>query len=84
MENDPKPKTVFHVAVKPLVAMEATGMYWNALNDELTRRGYHCAVLNPIQTNFREQKTHPQNENRPHRLRSDRPNDSRRRCPGEP
>ena len=35
---------------KPLVALEATGMYWNALHDELTRRGYHCVVLNPIQT----------------------------------
>jgi len=41
---------------KPLVALEATGMYWNALHDELTRRGYHCVVLNPIQTNFRGQK----------------------------
>ena len=36
---------------KPLVALEATGMYWNALHDELTRRGYCCVVLNPIQTN---------------------------------
>ena len=24
---------------KPMVAMEATGMYWNALHDELLRRG---------------------------------------------
>jgi len=41
---------------KPLVALEATGMYWNALHDELTRRGYHCVVLNPLQTNRRGQK----------------------------
>ena len=41
---------------KPLIAMEATGMYWNALHDELQRRGYSCVVLNPIQTNIRGQK----------------------------
>jgi len=33
--------------------MEATGQYWNALHDELQRRGYSCVVLNPIQTNSR-------------------------------
>ncbi len=36
---------------KPLIALEATGMYWCALHDELSRRGYNCVVLNPIQTN---------------------------------
>lgn len=41
---------------KPLVALEATGMYWCALHDELNRRGYHCVVLNPIQTNRHGQK----------------------------
>lgn len=38
---------------KPMIAMEATGQYWNALHDELQRRGYSCVVLNPIQTNLR-------------------------------
>lgn len=38
---------------KPLIAMEATGVYWNALHDELQRRGYSCVVLNPIQTGQR-------------------------------
>lgn len=41
---------------KPLIAMEATGTYWNALHDELQRRGYDCVVLNPIQTNTHGQK----------------------------
>jgi transposase len=36
---------------KVLVAMEATGHYWMCLYHELTRRGYQCAVLNPVQTN---------------------------------
>jgi len=36
-----------------MIAMEATGQYWNALHDELQRRGYSCVVLNPIQTNAR-------------------------------
>ena len=46
-------RQVLHPATgrsKPLVAMEATGQYWNALHDELQRRGYSCVVLNPIQT----------------------------------
>lgn len=38
---------------KPMIAMEATGTYWNALHDELERRGYSCVVLNPIQTGGR-------------------------------
>jgi transposase len=38
---------------KPRIAMEATGQYWNALHDELQRRGYPCVVLNPIQTGNR-------------------------------
>jgi len=33
-----------------LVGMEATGHYWYALHDFLTRHGYQVAVLNPIQT----------------------------------
>ena len=41
---------------KPLIAMEATGQYWNALHDELQRRGYTCVVLNPIQTGNRALK----------------------------
>jgi transposase len=41
---------------KPIIAMEATGTYWNALHDELQRRGYDCVVLNPIQTSTRGQK----------------------------
>jgi transposase len=41
---------------KPRVAMEATGQYWNALHDELQRRGYPCVVLNPIQTGNRSNK----------------------------
>jgi len=41
---------------KPMIAMEATGQYWNALHDELQRRGYSCVVLNPIQTNSRSNK----------------------------
>ena len=36
---------------KVLVAMEATGHYWMCLYHELTRRGYECVVLNPVQTN---------------------------------
>jgi transposase len=36
---------------KVLVAMEATGHYWMCLYHELTRRGYECIVLNPVQTN---------------------------------
>jgi len=36
--------------------MEATGQYWNALHDELQRRGYICVVLNPIQTGNRSNK----------------------------
>jgi len=38
---------------KVLVAMEATGHYWMSLYAELTRRGYQCVVLNPVQTNAR-------------------------------
>jgi len=38
---------------KTLVVMEATGHYWMCLYHELTQRGYHCLVLNPIQTNAR-------------------------------
>jgi transposase len=38
---------------KVLVAMEATGHYWMCLYHELTRRGYACVVLNPLQTNAR-------------------------------
>ena len=38
---------------KVLVGMEATGHYWMCLYHELTRRGYSCVVLNPIQTNAR-------------------------------
>lgn len=34
-----------------IFAMEATGHYWMPLYHELVRRGYHGAVLNPIQTN---------------------------------
>ena len=33
-----------------LAGMEATGHYWYALHDFLTRHGYTVAVLNPIQT----------------------------------
>jgi len=50
---------------KPRIAMEATGQYWNALHDELQRRGYPCVVLNPIQTGnkgnkrIRKTKTDP-------------------------
>jgi len=47
---------------KVLVAMEATGHYWMCLYHELTRRGYECVVINPIQTNAqgrsRIRKTH--------------------------
>jgi len=35
---------------KVLVAMEATGHYWMCVYHELRRRGYECAVLNPVQT----------------------------------
>ena len=35
---------------KVLVAMEATGHYWQPLYFELARRGYEAVVLNPIQT----------------------------------
>jgi len=35
---------------KVLIGMEATGHYWYALHDFLTRQGYRVAVLNPIQT----------------------------------
>jgi transposase len=38
---------------KVLVAMEATGHYWMCLHAELTRRGYECAVLNPVLTGAR-------------------------------
>jgi transposase len=38
---------------KALIAMEATGHYWMCLYAELTRRKYHCVVLNPIQTGAR-------------------------------
>ena len=33
-----------------LIGMEATGHYWYALHDFLTRQGYRVEVLNPIQT----------------------------------
>jgi transposase len=52
-------RQVLHPATnrsKPLIAMEATGQYWNALHDELQRRGYSCVVLNPIQTGNRSNK----------------------------
>jgi transposase len=35
---------------KVLIGMEATGHYWMPLYYELTRRGYHVIVINPIQT----------------------------------
>jgi transposase len=35
---------------KVLVAMEATGHYWQPVYFELARRGYEAVVLNPIQT----------------------------------
>jgi len=35
---------------KVLIGMEATGHYWYALHDFLTRHGYRVVVLNPIQT----------------------------------
>jgi len=38
---------------KVLVGMEATGHYWMCLYHELTRRGYACVVVNPLQTNVR-------------------------------
>lgn len=38
---------------KVLVGMEATGHYWMCTYHELTRRGYACVVLNPLQTNAR-------------------------------
>jgi len=38
---------------KVLVGMESTGHYWMCLYHELTRRGYTCIVLNPLQTNAR-------------------------------
>jgi transposase len=38
---------------KVLAGMEATGHYWMCLYHELTRRGYACVVLNPLQTNAR-------------------------------
>jgi len=38
---------------KVLIGMEATGHYWMCLYHELTRRGYACVVLNPLQTNAR-------------------------------
>lgn len=50
---------------KPMIAMEATGAYWNALHDELQRRGYSCVVLNPIQTGQRS-------KNRIRRTKTDR------------
>ena len=49
-------KEVLHKAGGPgkvLVGMEATGHYWMCLYHELTRRGYACVVLNPLQTNAR-------------------------------
>ncbi len=36
-------------AEEVLVGLEATGPYWLALFDELTRQGYRVAVLNPLQ-----------------------------------
>lgn len=33
-----------------LIGMEATGHYWMPLYFELCRRGFHCIVINPIQT----------------------------------
>jgi transposase len=33
--------------------MEATGHYWMCLYHELSRRGYACVALNPLQTNAR-------------------------------
>jgi transposase len=38
---------------KVLVAMEATGHYWMCVYAELTRRGYPCIALNPVQTGAR-------------------------------
>jgi transposase len=37
-------------AAEVLIGLEATGHYWYALHDFLTREGYRVAVLNPIQT----------------------------------
>ena len=51
---------------KPLIAMEATGMYWNALHDELQRRGYSWCRTQPHSNEHSWTKTHPQNEDRPH------------------
>lgn len=36
-----------------LLGMEATGHYWYALHDHLTRQGYDVVVLNPLQTHQR-------------------------------
>lgn len=39
-----------------LVAIEATGHYWMCLYFELTRRGYECVVLNPIETRSQQRR----------------------------
>ena len=47
------------------IGLEATGHYWLALYDQLTRRGYPVAVLNPLQVkayrriDLRKRKTDP-------------------------
>jgi len=48
---------------KVLVAMEATGHYWMCLYYELQRRGYHCVVLNPLQTNAHSRSQIRKNRN---------------------
>jgi transposase len=48
---------------KVLVAMEATGHYWMCLYYELTRRGYECVVLNPLQTNAHSRSQIRKNRN---------------------
>ena len=39
-----------------LVGIEATGHYWMCLYFELTRRGYECVVLNPIETTKKQRR----------------------------
>jgi transposase len=47
------------------VALESSGQYWLCLYDQLTSRGYHVAVINPLQINayrrtgIRKAKTDP-------------------------
>ena len=39
-----------------LVAIEATGHYWMCPYFELTKRGYECIVLNPIETRSKQRR----------------------------